>query len=311
MIAPFLPQTLMVVITWVTMAIVLLVFFIPFPVLALLRLFAPVASWRVKLTQMMIACASAWVGANKRLYRILFPVNWQITGDIDALNVLETDRSFLLISNHQSWIDILVLFDQFHRKTPFARFFLKFELIWVPIIGFVCWAMEFPFMKRHTPEKLAKNPNLRNEDLETTRLACERFKLTPVTIVNFLEGTRFTEQKRISKGAPFKNLLRPKSAGIAFALHAMGDQFAAVLDVSIVYGDSATHNPKNRMWAFLSGRQKDIVLHLRRLDPPEDATRCDYQDDPEFRARFQSWLNGVWEEKDQIISEVKQQLKVV
>ncbi len=55
---------------------------------------------------------------------------------------------YLVSSNHQSWVDILVLQRIFHGRIPFLKFFLKQELIWVPVIGLAWWALDFPFMKR-------------------------------------------------------------------------------------------------------------------------------------------------------------------
>ena len=238
----------------------------------------------------IVYLAGQWVGTNQVIYRLLHPMQWQL--DFRAQPRPRT--SYLLISNHQSWVDILLLFDVFHGRTPFLRFFLKHELLYMPIIGQVCWAMDFPFMKRHSREAIAAEPALRDEDLETTRRACEVYRRLPVTVVNFLEGTRFSEAKRVARQSPYRRLLPPKSAGLSFALNAMGEQFAGVIDVTIAYQPS----DKSILWSWLCGEQDNLALHVDVLPVPPELLHGDYESDPEFRARFQAWVNGIWTRKD-------------
>ena len=116
--------------------------------------------------------------------------------DVDGLAGLDYQHSYLVTSNHQSWVDILVLQYLFNRRIRLLRFFLKQELIWVPVIGLCWWALEFPFMKRYSHETIEKHPELRGKDLETTTKMCRRLRDQPFAITNFLEGTRFSEEKR-------------------------------------------------------------------------------------------------------------------
>lgn len=234
--------------------------------------------------------ATQWVDSNHLLYRLLQPMEQ----DLDLRGKLEPGKSYLLISNHQSWADILVLFDTFHARAPFARFFMKQQLILVPIIGLVCWAMDFPFMKRHSREAIAANPALREQDLQTTRRACEIYRSEPVTVVNFVEGTRFSEAKRRASGSPYKHLLKPKAAGLSFTLNAMGEQFAGIIDVTIAYQPAS----KGLVWSWLCGEQDQLALHADVLPVPADLMSGDYDADPEFRARFQGWVNELWRRKD-------------
>ena len=107
---------------------------------------------------------------------------------------------------------------------PFLKFFLKKELIWVPILGIAWWALDFPFMKRYSAAVLKKRPHLRGKDIEITRQACKKFKSLPVSIMNFVEGTRFTREKHDKQKSPFTHLLKPKAGGIGFVLSTMGEQ---------------------------------------------------------------------------------------
>jgi 1-acyl-sn-glycerol-3-phosphate acyltransferase len=261
--------------------------FIPF---MLLKLLVPIPAFRRACTEVLFAIARQWATFNRAFYRLMYPLAW----DIDVRGQLDPDRSYLLVCNHQSIIDILLLFDQFHRRTPPPCFFLKRELLWMPVIGLACWAMDFPFMKRVTREQLVRNPELKGEDLKTTRAFCERFRDQPITVVNFAEGTRFSEAKRLAQPSPHRHLLRPKSAGLSFTLNAMGEQFAGIIDVTIAYRPS--RHPI--VWSFLVGEQADLAMHIDVRPVPVELMAGDYVDDPEFRAKFQAWVNSLWTTKD-------------
>lgn len=234
--------------------------------------------------------ATQWASNNQVLFRLIHPAQW----DLDIRGQLDPKRSYLVVCNHQTWADIVILFDVFHGRVPLLRFFLKQELKYVPIIGIGCWAMDFPFMKRHSKEAIAANPSLRNEDLETTRRACEIYRSEPVTVVNFLEGTRFSEAKRIARKSPFRHLLRPKSAGLSFALNALGDQFAGIVDVTLAYRPTT----KYLWWSWLCGEQDNLSLHVDLRPLPAELIGGNYEADPEFRAKFQAWVNDLWTKKD-------------
>jgi 1-acyl-sn-glycerol-3-phosphate acyltransferase len=207
---------------------------------------------------------------------------------------LDPRKSYLLVCNHQSWADILVLFDLMHGRTHFLRFFLKRELIWIPLVGIICLALDMPFMKRHSREAVAANPRLRDEDLATTRRFCEKYRRQPITVVNFVEGTRCTPAKRAATGSPFRHLLRPKSAGLSFTLNAMGEQFGGILDITLAYQPSA----RPLLWSWMCGEQSQLAARVELLPIPQDLIHGDYESDPVFRARFQEWVNGLWAEKD-------------
>ncbi len=298
MLATVLPPPLIGVLTFVMKFFVLIFWatlILPGVVLHLL----PNRQLRDVTSRYCVWIARRWVGSNRRLYGWVHPMQW----DLHIDGTLDPSRNYLVICNHQSWADILILFVALHGRIPFLRFFLKDQLKYIPIIGQVCWAMEFPFMKRHSKEALAKNPSLRNEDLETTRRKCEVYKRQPVALVNFLEGTRFTEAKRVAKHSPFTHLLKPKSAGLAFTLNAMGEQFAGLVDITLVY--TPTAKGKSLLWSWLCGEQGNAQIHMRVLPIPTDLIRGDYERDPAFRSNFHRWVAGLWADKDAKIGELQ------
>ena len=261
----------------------------------LAKLLVPVAPWRRLCSRGLVAIAESWIAVNSWGLTVTQPTRWTIT----LPPSLKRDASYLVVVNHQSWVDIPVLQRVLLGRIPFLRFFLKQGLIWVPVLGAAWWALDFPFMKRHSREVLEKNPERRGEDLETTRRACERFRNIPVSILSFAEGTRFTPEKQASAGRVFRHLLPPKTGGIAFTAAAMGDSLHALLDVTIVYPGG-----RPSFWDLISRGIPEVVVRARELPISPDWYTGDYQGDAAFRERLQSDVRRIWEEKDAFIESV-------
>jgi 1-acyl-sn-glycerol-3-phosphate acyltransferase len=181
-------------------------------------------------------------------------------------------------------------------KIPFLKFFIKRELFYVPIMGLAWWALDFPYMKRHSSEHLEKHPEKRKKDLETTRKACEKYKFIPTSVMNFTEGTRFSKSKHDKQQSPYKYLLKPKAGGMALVINTLGDRIHSLLDITIVYPDGAP-----TFWGFLSGRVKRVIVRMQQLPIPEHFMDGDYENDPRFRELMQQWLHNLWLEKDRQI----------
>lgn len=261
---------------------------------AVLRIF-PNENFRRWCTKRMIDIAERWIAGNVFALKWFSPLVWDLRG----LEGLAGNRSYLVIANHQSWVDIVMLQGAFNRRIPFVRFFLKEQLKWVPILGIAWRALDFPFMKRHSKEHLEKYPEKRGEDLATTKRACERFRGSPITVLNFLEGTRFTASKHERQKSPYRHLLLPKAGGVAFVLECMGDQFDAILDVTIVYPDGAPS-----MWDLFAGRLRRVVLRVESLPVPNEIVNGNYIADSASRASTQTWVRGLWERKDRLIDQL-------
>jgi len=270
---------------------------IPLMVLTIPKLLIPIAPLRRIITDILIRFADGWVWVNNLTQRLINPIHWDVRG----LEALERNNWYLVLSNHQSWTDILVLQRIFHRRIPMLKFFLKKELIWVPVIGLAWWALDFPFMKRYSKAFLKKHPHLKGKDIEITRKACEKFRTLPVSVMNFVEGTRFTTEKHQRQQSPYTHLLRPKSGGIAFVLTAMGDQMNQILDVTIAYPQGA-----KSFWAYLCGEVREIRVWVESR-PISPELIGDYVNDTDFRTRFQAELNRFWTEKDQRLELMLQQ----
>ncbi len=289
-----LPAPLLGSLTFFLMLINLLFWAVPVYALILVKLM----TWgraRIQVSHWIAANAQTWASVNVKIWDWLLGIEWDMRG----IEALDRKGQYLVISNHQTWNDIPVVMKAFDRRAPFFKFFMKQELIWVPILGLAWWGLDFPFMKRYTPEQIARNPALKGKDLETTRRACEKYRHQPVTILNYLEGTRFTREKHDRQQSPYRNLLLPKSGGFAFALSVMGERLHRLLDITVVYPDGAM-----KFWDFVSGRVRRVVVEVRQLEIPPEFFRGNYGDDPEFRKQVQAWVANIWRQKDQRIDEL-------
>lgn len=256
----------------------------------------PIRPWQRGVSAVANALFRVWGYAISAMFSLTQDIKWQVEGGIR----LKRDSWYLILANHLSWIDILVLMKLASKDMPMPRFFLKQQLLWVPLIGLGCWVLDMPFMKRYSRQQVAKKPHLKGKDIETTRRSCEKFKDIPTTVINFCEGTRFTENKKLHRHSPFNHLLSPKAGGTAFTLQAMQGNFDAILDITIVYPERNPEKPL--VLDFLAGRLRHIHLHIDAL-PVTDDLVGDYFDDEAFKQHFQSWLNTRWEIKDKRIEE--------
>lgn len=256
---------------------------------------APRSRLRTRVILALSRLAERWVAGNNRIFDSTLPTRWDIAGPFDEMR---PEGRYLIIANHVSWVDIFALFRAFHRRAAFIRFFLKHQLIWFPIVGQAVWALEFPFLRRR--------PEHRQQDFETARKAAQRYRHIPVAVATFLEGTRFSEEKRDDQESPYAHLLRPRVGAIAFVLATLGDQLDAMFDVTLAYprGDVT-------LWQFLSGRVDTITVRARRLDVPQEFLTPAILEPGPARDRFKSWIDSIWREKDLLLTEALRQRDVV
>jgi len=257
--------------------------------LSLVKLLLPFAAIRRGIDPVLNAIATAWIACNSGWMRLTQRTTW----DVQGVEGLAYRGWYLMNANHQSWVDIFVLQHTMNRRIPLLKFFLKQQLIYVPVIGLAWWALDFPFMKRHSKADLRKNPALRGQDRETTRRACEKFALVPTSVMNFAEGTRFTAAKHQGQSSPYRHLLKPKAGALALALDAMGEKFQSLIDVTIVYPEGVPS-----FWDFLCGSTTRVVLRAREVPIPAELGRGDYEADSAFRGSFHRWLAELWAFKD-------------
>ena len=283
-------QTVRGVIAVILMVLVTLIGFIPLLPTCLIKLLAPWPALRDPAGRAVLWVAIWWArGINAAILgmgqsRVIY--DQQVPDDPDG--------RYVVVANHQCWADVMLLCHVIEPQLPFPRYFIKEQLRWLPVVGLACWALDFPFMKRHSRAEIQNNPALRTQDMETVRRSCAVFRNQPVSVVNFAEGTRSNAGKRKAADSPYRALLPPKAGGTAFTLNAMHGVLDGVLDMTFAY----VNQPEPKFWDVLCGRVPQIVIRVRKLDVPSDLMTGDYMGDADYRARFKNWLETVWVEKD-------------
>lgn len=263
-------------------------------VITLPKLALPIKSLQRMFTRISIMLANNWICVNNLNLRLVNRVRW----DIQWASGLKRNAWYLLVANHQSWVDILVLQRAMFRKAPFLKFFLKKSLLWVPLLGQAWWVLDFPFLNRADKAKRGRKRRKRHRDLGAIDRSCQKFKLAPVTVMVFAEGTRHTAAKHHRQRSPYVHLLRPKAGGIARTIQAMGEHLDSILNVTIAYPQGV-----KTFWRFLCSKHEVIKVKVEKVALPslpfgkgghEVATQ----------ASLQEWMNGLWGEKDRLLGEM-------
>lgn len=277
-----------------------IVWFVPLLLLALPKFLLPMAPVRRFLSGLLMGIGENWITVNQWILYSVGSKYWVA----ELGDELRSDGWYLVIPNHQTWVDIVVLQTVFNRRIPFLKFFIKKELAWFPVLGIAWWALDMPFMKRYSTSYLAKHPEKKGRDLEATRKACRKFKDTPTSVINFVEGTRFTEAKRDRRKSPYRHLLIPRAGGVAVAIDSMGSYFDAVLDVTLMYP-----NGPPSFWAMCCGEYVEVRVHVRTREIDERLLGGNYAEDREHRRVVHRWLAELWTEKDAMLEEAASRLK--
>jgi len=296
----FLPKWLVGCIAMSLLALNVL-FWVPILIVfSIVKFLLPLGPIKRVLDKILLWIAENWISCNCQWMNLTQKTIW----DVQGLDNLNYRGWYLVVSNHQSWADIFVLQKLLNRRIPLMKFFLKRELIWVPMMGLAWWALDFPFLRRHGVDYLKKHPEQKGKDFETTREACEKFSHMPTSVMNFLEGTRFTKSKHARQNAPYQYLLKPKAGGIALAMSVLGDKFNSLLNITIVYPDGIPSFKD-----FLYGRVKRVVVRASSIEIPQRFLNGDYEGDKEFKASFQQWVQDLWKDKDAQMAKLMQETK--
>jgi len=246
----------------------------------------------------VIKIATHWISSNSALIDNMLPrKDWRINLPDD----IHTNGKYLLVSNHQSWVDTSIVQYIGEKRLPLTRFFTKFELIYIPIVGQAFYFLDFPMMRRHSKEAIAKNPALKGKDIEEAKRACALLKDKPFTLLNYLEGTRFTKAKQAQQKSPYTHLLKPRAGGLSLAISALGEDIDGILDMTIVYPDGVPSY--GDLW---KGSIKRLGVDLRYIDIPdalfESIKQGGYENDENTKAQMFDWVEQVWHQKDERIT---------
>lgn len=262
---------------------------LPLYLFALLRIIGPTSAepW---CTRRSMNIAEFWIDCNNLIIDLFQKIDIEVHG----LQELSPSKWYLVFCNHQTWADILILQRVFNRRIPILKFFIKQQLIYTPVIGIAWWALDFPMMRRYSKEFLARHPELRGKDLEATRRSCDKFKLTPVAILNFLEGTRFSKSKAKQQKSPYKHLLKPRGGGAALVINSLGGRIDSVLNITIHYPNGVPG-----FFEFFCGHTEKVHLYIEYLSVPAEFYGGDDKSSNGMKKNFRTWLNDIWQLKDE------------
>ena len=263
--------------------------------LSIFKLIAPKGRARNTITHWLSSLGELWVSVNKSLMWFYRDMEW----DVQMPEGISHKGRYLVFCNHQSGVDILVLQHCLNLRAPFGRYLLKQQLIWVPVLGVAWWALDMAFLRRYSRQELLKHPELRGKDLENAALACEKLKHIPVSMMTFPEGTRSTKVKREQQNSPFQHLLRPRYGGVGQILYSFDRALDSLVDVTIIY----PHGTPG-VWQFISGQVRKISVRIELRPIDENIRGRNFREDSEAKGHLKNWLNGLWQEKDHLITSV-------
>jgi 1-acyl-sn-glycerol-3-phosphate acyltransferase len=268
----------------------------PVMAIGLIRVLVPTRATEESLDRLAVKVTNQWLGFNSWLIDQALPaIDWQLTMPTG----LSLDKQYLLICNHQSWVDTTVMQHIGLPRMPLTRFFTKWELIFIPFLGLAFKILGFPMMKRHGKDAISKNPSLKQQDMFEAKRACEGLLNQPFTLLNYLEGTRFTPKKHAAQKSPYPNLLKPKAGGLGLAIQILGQRVDGLIDMTIVYPDGIPSYTD-----FWMGRVRRVGVDLREIPIPDWVLLGDYEEDRQFRAKFHQWVAMLWSNKQQTIDQM-------
>lgn len=287
----FLPSPLQGVLSFFLFFLNTLVVSVVIYLFAIFKVLAPTESIRLFWAKVLTKLAEKWISFNSFNLWLTQKIDLEIHNEAE----LRLDKSYLVLANHQSWTDIVILQWILNRKIPFIRFFIKKQLFWVPFLGLAWWALDFPFLNRYSREEIRKNPSLNGKDIQTAKERCARFKGLPTSILIFAEGTRWTKEKHEKSKSNYKHLLPAKSGGASAVLQVMGEQFESALDVTIYYPEGAPS-----FGQLFSGKLSKVIVNIKSYDLPKEINESKVQN-----RHVKEWMGQIWQEKDQILQELQ------
>jgi len=234
----------------------------------------PLAAWA---DRSMAWIYRAALGLHDLWLERVLGIHW----DRPALD-LSRDRSYIVLANHTSWSDILLIQSVVVRDGPLLKFLVKRELMNVPILGLIFWAYGFPVLRRRARDGEDEAAR-RRADLETLRTACRVVRERPAALMNFAEGTRFSESKRLEQASPYRHLLCPRAGGLSALLDGLADDVEGLVDLTIVYPRSVS------FWEFLSGALPQVRIEAELV--PQKSL-------PDSGEQARLWLADRWARKD-------------
>lgn len=223
-----------------------------------------------------------------------------LTGDSMFAN-----ESALVVCNHRSWADTVILYSLARqvRMHGDLKFLAKRSLLAFPIYGFAGWVLDVViFIKRQSQSAGRRMGKM------FSALVDPRRGNHPYWVISYLEGTRFTEAKRLSaldfaRERHLKTLdylLQPRTKGFVATVHALRHNAQAVYDVTIGYqlADNGRIVPSfSNLYLMLSLTDRIVHVHQRRIPVAEL---------PQEEEKLKQWIYTLYEQKDELLRGFRQ-----
>lgn len=196
------------------------------------------------------------------------------------------DAPCIVIANHRSWADVFLIQSAVARHGPIVKFLCKRELAWIPVLGLIFLAFDFPVVRRRGSRGLPEAES-RAADRRRVREACETLRTRPAAMLTFVEGTRFTPEKHARVASPYRCLLPPKTGGFEAIVESLRGVEARVLDLTILYSGTSA------FWTFLGGAAGETEVRAESFALREV-----------LAAGPRDWLAGRWRGKDEALASI-------
>ncbi len=129
--------------------------------------------------------------------------------EVQGLENLSKDQSYIFVSNHQSTIDIPTLFMALPWDT---RFVAKKQLKYVPMLGWYMWAAKFVFIDRANHREAVRSLDEAGQQIRGG-----------ISIIVFPEGTRSDDRKvHPFKKGPFALAMKARVPVVPVAIEGSG-----------------------------------------------------------------------------------------
>ena len=237
-----------------------------------------IISWLMPLPVVSRGC----VFIANHIYRIAVKLDtfWmqQVLGiELVVKGTANTHQAPVVICNHQSWFDIPLVQHVITGNGPIIKFLIKREIVWIPIIGWICLALKFPRLRRGNKEGSGES------DFSIIQNASKGHGNESGALLIFPEGTRFSEAKKVNQKVPYHNLLKPKAGGLKMIKQHTKTN-TSLVDITIDYHQKNVH-----IWNCLRAEPRKITITL------EHYSLADIDN-------IETWLSNRWLEKDKLLS---------
>ena len=222
--------------------------------------------------------------------------------DIDKLS------SYLVISNHLSTFDQLLIQYILNKRSSTLYLFAKYELIFTTLTyGIIGYLLGHIFIKRPSPFWLKYNTRRELSEFNQNILKknFQLFQDIPRSFLLFPEGSRFTPEKKKTLESPHEYLLPPKIKAMEWMFSGMKkhlpDTSIKCIDFTLVYPD---HLLKKPSFLDLLKGNFSVYLNVNVYSLAEITKDCTNSEETE--ARLKEWIDEVWVKKDQMIKMVRE-----